>query len=217
MNSPEFQPEPAEEISPLRRYFSDLHYKRGSYIDMKIAAEKYVLACGVTRDEDMASALVDVHLQEYVPGDGRRNREIRDMLTTLPLFLVSDYADTRMNLRDARKWYKETLDYIAARQHKDHSFQCLEHPSFAFKAALCEHSDNCPVITTAKVLDEHIFDTEDHMRTPFYTEDPLGVFEVTVMKQRLAAEYGYVHGTVAARRIEEYAQVFRNVHGVNGE
>jgi len=214
MKNPELPPEPQEELSPLRRYFSDVHYKRSSYFDMRVAAAKFVIAHNVTPDEVEADRIVDAVLPYYEYDKDITDLNLYDLMTTLPLLLVGEYVDTKMNLRDVRAWYDTTLTAIRQWTRPDHTAACLESPAFAFMPAVCAHGDHCPVITVAKYMDGPIFHSEEEMKGERYDADPIGMQEVVVMKQRLSLEHGYASATAVDERIAAYQKRFYSAHFV---
>jgi hypothetical protein len=218
MNFSEYEPEPSKEISPLRRYFSDVHYYHDRYFEMRTAIEKYVIASGAAADETAAGEMIDQWLPAYDEVEAGVGTDIHDILVTLPLVLVSQHVDAHMNLRDARAWYESMLVSIRTKMDSAHTTGCLDSAYFAFTPAQCsDHHAHCPVITTSKLLDQHIFDTEDEMNTGAYATDPLSVHEFLSMKQALAKEHGFVSPTVSDDRLEKYRQRFRSAMYALGE
>lgn len=215
MNESEFQPEPYEELSPAFRYYSDAYYKKHSYIDMQIAAEKYVLSSGFAQDESEAARVVEEVFPYSKYGEGIDIGERIDVLSVLPLILGSRYVDTHFNIVKATEWYEETLKVAKDLRRSEHTPVCLESPYFAFSDASCLAGDHCPVITISKLLDETIFHTEDDMRGPDYANDNYHMRDLALMKQRLSVEYGYEDIELREYRVEAYQERFDKVFPFN--
>lgn len=206
MSMKEFEPTPppSEGINPIMRYFSDLHFKGDSFIDMRIAIERMAEESDIPLAGEEMDALVGQMLPLY--SDFEMNSDVLyDTFTVLPLVVLAPYIDANKNIRDVKKWYDSVLAHIRARARKVHDDGCYDSVSFSFNNA-CQHSTLCPLIYTAKHLEADLFETE--FDSDKYNHDRLITFEVVQLKEKLAVERGFRSQTQANGMLTEYREAF---------
>lgn len=187
MSSAEYEPTQPHDISPIKRYYSDVFYKSNSMGDMIIAAEKLLELNGITLSQDEFTSRSAEVLPLYTD-HAINTPEMYDRYLTLPLVLAGPTIDRTWKLQDVRAWYSSTLDHIRTRAAKDtgHSVQCLESASFAYSHA-CERGLHCPYIFTAKYMERQMFD--EYFDLPGYDKDLVIMPQVAIAKERLAQRY----------------------------
>lgn len=204
MSTNEFEPTPYKEISPVVRYFSDLHWKGDSFIDMRLSLERLIEVSGINMD----GREIDSHVRRLLPNydDTDSNPlEMKNAFTVLPLEVVAPYVDAMYNLRDLDKWYEQMLPYIKHLAEPQHDSECLSSTSFAFSNS-CDYSSICPVVYTAKYLEADLFERE--FSSHIYENDPIMAFEVAQRKEVLAVAHGFRTPAQANRMLEAYQDAF---------
>jgi len=188
MSSEEFEPTPLPPGPlPLGRFYSDMLYKTDSPADMIISAERFLVESGACPTDIVAS--FEVTYQIEVPGGPPLSlEELHDVCVTIPLRSAGLHMEEAFTFEEVQAWYKTVVASIRSRMRPVHTLGCLDSPTFAAHDG-CEYGRECPVIYTAKYLEEDLF--EANFDTPKYKNTPYDAQKLAIEKENIAVLYGF--------------------------
>lgn len=201
-NDPESPEYVYDDMSPIRRYYCDVHSSYTKSVEIVMSFEDLLRSQGMIDDstplEPLRKSLFSIAETSATPAHAR------ERYILLPLEIVAPFIDQTMKLDDQKAWYKDTISHIKPWLAPDHTELCIEQSQT--DSLECINGDACPLIIAYKHLVDDIcqFDPDDTA----YILDPKKAYGFARMKMEVATMYGLMSVKAAAFHLREYDKLF---------
>ena len=156
------------EMTPVRRYYSDLLYKPDSYVDLQISAERLLEQEGLSTSSQTYDALYGVVLP--TPNEFNDDPEKGfNRFVTFPFDVIGSFVDATYLPSVLSRWYEDAAQHIRMVTDLSPTDTCYNVSSEASQG--CGHGFTCPrrfmaarLILPVKEVD---FDTVEYLIDPY--------------------------------------------------
>lgn len=205
MNYAEDEPNP-DDISPLRRYYSDISLDKTNFVDIFISLEKMYVNEGMIEGEVDSSFIINYinHIEENTH-DVRVRKE---QYLLLPIRYMGSLIDITRKPEEAYGWYKESVHFVEKYTEDVHSVNCLNGENRIGETG-CVESEECPVRFIQTALTREA--CEPDFESLGYFMDQKRARAVTLNKLLLAKQRNYIAPHESMTILDSFVERF-NTH-----
>lgn len=216
MATSEFEPTPAE-MDPTKRFYNDFHYKKDSYVDLYISAEKmiesaFVLSGEVFRENVLAKLVGDMSAN-ILPASvqfGLHETQAQDAFLRAPLFMADVFMEGLSGFDQFRAWHTRLAEQILVKTSDVHSRECLAIGGIADGDG-CMYSEVCNHrMVRAHLVGPAQYDKFEGLE---YVVDAERAKSLVIAKLEVAKEHRLVSKDEADRFRNTYTRGFEYFYG----